>query len=236
MIDPVDNEQDDGDDGSGTGHLKAGWPGWFQFDPLQKMLPIWISKQVPAAVFKTKGKKDEEGEGAEGETSLDEEVKRKLDALENLALSLWYQTISNQMVVTEELQNPTCLKPSSLRFKQKACNMVRTHVKLVVEEAHIVSWMSILFCYLGYQYIQWQSELNCHINIFSDFRTTCNPWQLLCPRRPIPNGRGKLTRKRILVAFHGSVTVESYEVQTSRRINYRGDGWNLGIPMACNQS
>lgn len=107
---------------------------------------IEISTQVPEAVFKnkgTKGKKDEEGEGGDGEKSLDEETKRKLDALDNL-VPLWYQFISNQLVITDELQTPTCLKPSSLRFKQKACNMVRTHVKLIVEETHVLSWVSIL--------------------------------------------------------------------------------------------
>ena len=54
-------------------------------------ITIEISTQVPEAVFKnkgTKGKKDEEGEGGDGEKSLDEETKRKLDALDNL-VPLW---------------------------------------------------------------------------------------------------------------------------------------------------
>lgn len=141
MVDPVANVDDDEDE-SGTGHLKAGWSGWFQLDRRK----IETSTQVPEAVFKnkgTKGKKDEEGEGGDCEKSLDEETQRKLDALEHLA-PLRYQIISNQMVVPDELQSPTCLKPSPLRFKQKACNMVRTHVKLIVEEALVLSWVSIL--------------------------------------------------------------------------------------------
>ena len=84
------------------------------------------------------------------------------------------RTVKNQ--VSSGLKAP--------RFKQKACNMVRTHVKLIVEED--LSRMSFFVSF-------------CPDHSAQDARTMSNRWLRPCPQPPIPNGRLKLTQRRVLV-------------------------------------
>ena len=104
-------------------------------------------------------------------------------------------------MITDELQTPTCLKPSSLRFKQKACNMVRTHVKLIVEEAHVLSWVSILSPAII-------------IGIFSRFQDNVQSMITALSTTAYPKWKGEVDPETHLGSFHCIVGLLSNHVES----------------------